>query len=78
MAEGGSVSGKTLVIMEDVVTSGGRILESVRELRKIGGLTADVLSVIDRESGGTQNLAAEGLTLHALFSMSALKITEQV
>ncbi len=75
LAEGGIVSGKTILVIEDVVTSGGQILDSVRELKEAGGLITDVLCVIDRESGGTQNLAAQGLTLHALFGMSELKDT---
>jgi len=35
----------------------------------------DVLCVIDREAGGLEKLANEGLRLHALFSMSELKVT---
>ena len=73
LAEGGPVSGRKLVIIEDVVTSGGQILESVRELRSMGGIVTDVLCVIDRESGGEENLHAEGLSLHPLFTMTELK-----
>jgi orotate phosphoribosyltransferase len=73
LAEGGPVSGRKLIIIEDVVTSGGQILESVRALRNMGGIIADVLCVIDRESGGRDNLRAEDLSLHPLFTMSELK-----
>jgi orotate phosphoribosyltransferase len=73
LAEGGPVSGRRLVVIEDVVTSGGQILDSVRELRSMGGIVADVLCVIDRESGGAENLQAEGLSLHPLFTMTELK-----
>jgi len=73
LAEGGEVSGKRLLVIEDVVTSGGQIVESVRELRALGAHLTDVLCVIDRESGGKENLAGEGLTLHALFTMTELK-----
>lgn len=73
LAEGGEVKGQRLVVVEDVVTSGGQILESVRELRDRGAIVSDVLCVIDREAGGVQNLAGDGLRLHALFTMSDLK-----
>jgi orotate phosphoribosyltransferase len=73
LAEGGMVTGKTIVVIEDVVTSGGQIIESVKALRSMGGTVIDVLCVIDRESGGGENLRAEALTLHPLFTMSELK-----
>jgi orotate phosphoribosyltransferase len=74
LAEGGGVRGRRLVVVEDVVTSGGQILESVAQLRTLGATVTDVLCVIDRESGGKDSLAAQGLTLHPLFLMSELKV----
>ncbi len=73
LAEGGPVKGRKLVIIEDVVTSGGAILDAVRELRKLGAEVSEVICVINRESGGPENLAAEGLTLTALFTRSELE-----
>jgi len=73
LAEGGQVQGKRLVIIEDVVTSGGQIKLSVQDLRALGATVTDVMCVIDREAGGCSSLEAEGLQLHALFTMSALK-----
>ena len=73
LAEGGAVPGRKLLIIEDVVTSGGQILESVRELRNMGAIITDVLCVIDRESGGVENLQNDGLDLHPLFTMTELK-----
>src|SRR5207249_4083761 len=73
LAEGGEVAGRRLVIIEDVVTSGGQILESARALRELGARIVGVLCVIDRESGGAEKLAADGLELHPLFTMSELK-----
>lgn len=72
LAEGGEIKGKKLLIVEDVVTSGGQILLSAAELRALGAVVTDVVCVIDRESGGPDNLAKEGLKLHSLFTMSEL------
>jgi orotate phosphoribosyltransferase len=73
LAEGGNVAGRRLVIIEDVVTSGGQIRESTKALRELGANIARVICVIDRESGGVENLAVDDLDLHALFTMTELK-----
>lgn len=72
-AEGGEVQARRLLIVEDVVTSAGQVVESVKALRGEGALIGHVVCVIDRESGGPENLRREGLTLRALFTMSDLK-----
>lgn len=73
IAEGGQVKGRKLLIVEDVVTSGGAILDAAQALREEGALLANVVCVIDRESGGPANLAKVELTLKPLFTMSELK-----
>jgi orotate phosphoribosyltransferase len=73
LAEGGEVAGRRLVIIEDVVTSGGQVIESARSLRDLGASVTDVLCVIDRESGGRANLQQNGLRLQPLFTASELK-----
>jgi orotate phosphoribosyltransferase len=73
LAEGGDIAGQKLLIIEDVVTSGGQIILSAADLREREAIVEDVLCVINRESGGPEKLAAEGLRLHPLFCMSELK-----
>lgn len=72
LAEGGAIA-RRLVIVEDVVTTAGQILESAKELRARGAILGRVLAVIDREGGGRENLREEGLFLHALFTLSDLQ-----
>ena len=60
LAEGGELDGRRLCIVEDVVTSGGAILDAAVELRARGAVLGPVVCVIDRESGGVEKLAAEG------------------
>lgn len=72
-AEGGDVKGRHLLVVEDVVTSGGQILESTAALRSDGAIITDVACVIDREAGGRESLAQAGLTLIPLFTMKELK-----
>jgi orotate phosphoribosyltransferase len=73
LAEGGQVTGRRLVVIEDVVTSGGQIIESCAALREDGADIVGVLCVIDREAGGADNLASHGLELRSLFTMSQLR-----
>lgn len=73
LAEGGEVRGKRLVIIEDVVTSGGQVVISTGQLRELGAEVDTALCVIDREAGGGEALAAGGVELRALFTMTDLK-----
>lgn len=73
LAEGVSVGGKRVVVIEDVITSGGQVVESVSELRAIGALISDVICVIDRESGGEELLSTHDLKMQPLFKMSDLE-----
>lgn len=67
LSEGTAVEGKRLCIIEDVITSGGQVVESCGELRSLGANVDHVACVIDRESGGRDALATIGLELHSLF-----------
>ena len=73
IAEGGPVAGRRITMIEDVVTSGGAVIDAARALREEGADLSSVLCVIDRESTGVENLAGIDLTLSPLFTMSDLK-----
>ena len=73
LAEGPDINGKSLLIIEDVVTSGGQIILSANDLRERGAVITDAICVIDRESGGKEKLAEVGIKLHSLFTMTELK-----
>lgn len=73
LAEGGDVNGKKVCIVEDVVTTGGQIVESARELRKRGAIVDTVLCVILRDNAAHGILAAESLTLKPAFTMEYIK-----
>jgi orotate phosphoribosyltransferase len=72
LAEGAEVHNKKILVIEDVVTSGGQIIDSAKKLRNFGAVITTVLCVIDRESGGKENLEQNGLSLLPLFRMSEL------
>lgn len=69
-AEGAELSGKKFVLVEDVVSSGGAIIDAVEKLRSDGLEVNVAICVIDRETGGIEALAAKGIELRALYKMS--------
>ncbi len=73
LAEGPPVAGKRVLIVEDVITSGGQVITSGEDLRQLGALTDHVICVIDREQGGRAKLRDAGFELLALFTMTELK-----
>ena len=73
LAEGGTVDGRRLTVVEDVVTSGGQVVKSCGDLRERGAVVEHALYVIDREAGGAEALAAVGVEPHPLFTMSELE-----
>ncbi len=73
LCEGGEVDGRRLLVIEDVVTTGGQIVLSAEDLRSEGALVEHALCVIDREGGGAGVLGAEGIALHSLFTIRDLE-----
>jgi orotate phosphoribosyltransferase len=72
LAEGVDIAGKKVCIVEDVVTTGGQIIVSTKELRARGAVIDSVLCVIDRSSEGKRNLLEHDLQLYSLFTMDKL------
>jgi len=72
--EGAFEPGERLVVVEDVVTSGGAAIDSVRALRDAGLVCETVICVVDREEGGAEAMAAEDITLHRLLDRAALRV----
>ena len=73
VCEGGDVSGRRLLIIEDVVTTGGQMVLSAQDLRAEGAIVEHALCVIDREGGGAEVVGSEGIELRALFTMRDLE-----
>jgi orotate phosphoribosyltransferase len=72
LAEGGELAGLRLLVVEDVVTSGGQVITSCGDLRARDAVVEHAVCVIDRESGGPEGLGEIGVELHALYTMSEL------
>jgi orotate phosphoribosyltransferase len=71
-AEGPELTGKNVVLVEDVVSSGGAILNILAMLNADGITPTLALCVIDRETGGRAALQQRGVELKPLFTMSEI------
>jgi orotate phosphoribosyltransferase len=67
--EGPVQPGDRVVIVEDVVTTGGSSLEAIQKAEAFGLVVAEVVAVIDRLEGGRENLTAKGYPVHSLLTI---------
>ena len=70
--EGEFRAGETVVLLDDLATTGGSKFEAIERLQAAGLVVHDVVVLIDRQGGARQGLAAAGVRLHAVFSMTEL------
>ena len=72
LIEGPFERGDRVVVVEDVITTGGSALKAVEAVRTAGGVVMGVLALVDREEGGREALEAAGLSVRSLVPASAL------
>ncbi len=72
LIEGSFAEGQEVIVVEDVVTSAGSLVDAVGRLRSAGAKVSVAISVIDREAGGSGKLASEGVALHSLLRASSI------
>jgi orotate phosphoribosyltransferase len=65
-----SLEGRRVMIVEDVTTTGGSILQAVEAARAAGADIAGVLTIVDRQEGAGEAVARHGLELKCLFTAS--------
>ncbi len=61
-------AGATVILLEDVVTTGGSTLKAAAKLRDAGYATPGVVALVDRLEGGREGIEAGGLTLRSIFT----------
>ena len=70
--EGAWQAGDRVVIIEDLITSGGSTVKTAQRLREAGLIVEHAIVLIDREQGGVENLAAASITVHAVFTLTEI------
>ncbi len=72
--EGIFEEGERVVVVEDIVTSGGAALDAVRALRQMGLICETVVCVVDRGEGGAEAMTDAGVRLERLLDAAALRL----
>ena len=67
--EGPIVAGDQVVVVEDVVTTGGSSLEAIEKVEALGVKVVGIIAIIDRLEGGRENFEAKGYPFHSLFTV---------
>ncbi len=70
--EGEYHAGETVVVIDDLATTGGSKFEAIEKLTAAGLQVKDVIVLIDRQSGASEALAQAGYRLHAVLTLSDL------
>src|SRR6476661_3168981 len=73
--EGVLNAGETVMIVEDVMTTGGQVLESCKVLTDLGVKIDRIVGVIDRLEGARENIEKAGYVFESLFTTKDLGIT---
>ncbi|MDR0869746.1 MAG: orotate phosphoribosyltransferase [Planctomycetaceae bacterium] len=68
--EGPVAAGDHVIIVEDVVTTGGSSLLAIERVEAIGAVVDGVIAIIDRQEGGAEAFAAKGYPLRSLFTVA--------
>src|SRR5205814_8775830 len=66
--EGVLNAGETVMIVEDILTTGGQVLEAAKSLKELGAKVERIVAVIDRLEGARENLEKEGYVFESLFT----------
>jgi len=70
--EGGFEEGERVIVLDDLITTGLSKLRAIAPLEEAGLLVEDVVVLVDREQGGTQELAQDGYKLHAILRLTEM------
>jgi len=73
---GETLAGRRVVLIDDVATSGGSIVQAVDEVEKAGGAVRHAIVILDREEGAAERLDQRGIALHCLFTAKDLGVTD--
>lgn len=70
--EGEYQAGETVVVIDDLATTGGSKFEAIEKLTGAGLIVKDVVVLVDRQSGAKESLAQAGYSMHAILTITQL------
>lgn len=72
LVEGIYTNGKTCLVIEDVVTTGSSLVETIQALEEHGLKITDLCTLIDRNQGGRELLTSKGYRLHSIMDLKQI------
>jgi orotate phosphoribosyltransferase len=72
LGEGGDPAGRTVALVEDIITTGGAVIAAARALRDLGATVTNVVCAIDRSSHGAGGLARDRITVRSVLTKELL------
>jgi orotate phosphoribosyltransferase len=72
LAEGGDPAGRKVLLVEDVITTGGAVLNAASALRDLGATVTTVACAIDRRAPGQDQLTMHGITVRSVLTKDLL------
>jgi orotate phosphoribosyltransferase len=73
LIEGTLEEGDSVVVVEDVTTTGNSLLKAIKAIEENGGNVKRAMVVVDRDEGGIENLKKEGVILEPILSINDFK-----
>jgi uridine monophosphate synthetase len=70
--EGEYHAGETVLVIDDLATTGGSKFEAIEKLTGVGLVVKDIVVLVDRQSGAKESLAQAGFSMHAVLTISQL------
>lgn len=70
--EGEYHEGETVIIIDDLATTGGSKFEAIEKLTGVGLVVKDIVVLVDRQSGARESLEQAGYAMHAVLTISQL------
>lgn len=76
--EGNFAAGRRVVVVEDVITSGGSAIRAIEAVKREGGAVVGVLAVVDREQGGREKIEQGGIEVVSITTLTKLGISNNI
>jgi orotate phosphoribosyltransferase len=74
--EGKISEGDVVILVEDIATTGGQVLEAAKVITEAGATVKQIVSVIDRKQGAEENITAAGYEFESILTKDDLGITD--
>lgn len=76
MVEGVMKAGDVVLLVEDIATTGGQVLEAAKDIAEAGATVKKIVCVIDRRQGAEENITGAGHVFESILTKNDLGITD--